>query len=103
MPSDFPALDLALDARSVVDLFLFELLLPARIAITGGCRHFLPPLSATVGPRDTILFARAVKHEGRQIKMWREDDAQTERQNVSRLGLVCPIGVPAWALARVPV
>lgn len=46
MPSDFPALDLALGARSVVDLFLFELLsegfllFPARIAIIGGHRHF---------------------------------------------------------------
>lgn len=93
MPSDFPALDVALDARSVMDLFLFELL----------SEGFPFPFLATTGPHDTILFAHAAKHEGRQIKMWREDDAQTERQNVSRLGLVCPIGVPAWALARVPV
>lgn len=46
MPSDFRASDRALDARSVVDLFLFELpsegflLFPARITIIGGYRHF---------------------------------------------------------------
>lgn len=46
MPSGSPALNLALDARSLVDLFLFELLsegfplFPARITIIGGYRHF---------------------------------------------------------------
>lgn len=78
MPSDFPASDLALDARSVVDLFLFELLSHCFSSVSRPYHHHrrLPPLFATAGPRDTILFARAAKHEGRQIKMWREDDAQ---------------------------
>lgn len=55
MPSDFPALDLALDARGVVDSFLFELLsegfllFPA--CITAVLSRHRSPRHYTICPR----------------------------------------------------